>query len=455
VFAAYKTAKCEFYTLQTRIEGYRYAIELIQSIKNELGQMQTNVISFRSLLTDMLQHVEEQAEAKCKPTKNEIGDESKIVKKYDPEQVRETTKRFITDVEQQKHNASQIRGELVKLIGEDGKRSFNMLLEKLDLTTIENLFIKVCITNASTMMEDLATADPTQKMLNVNILEKIKQEYNTTERLEEFVRGLVLSAQCYLQFNPEEIAKVLPSGNTQMMRMVQLSLPEYNDPTNFRQKFIDMFGLVSPGFNVGQDLSTNYKANQIVVIAAASGFPLRFAANIANLKEKYEEMLIGPKAALNKMVLHTESLAKPLPSLFEKSIVEKKKELIPVAILVFAMNLPVDKTNPTTGETFKAIGFTDEMGMTGNWVPLGKNILQAIEKLAVSDADMAKVAKLVEEKLQTDYLHNEKKAALKKSIAELINTQILTLCGNNDLDAQFITYKNAAVQIIQTKLIEK
>jgi len=455
IFATYKTAKCDFYTMQTRIEGYRYAGELLQSVQNELVQMQNNVMAFHAMLTEMLNRVETQVDAKCKPMSGDGKDGGKIVKKYDPELVRETTKRFVTDEQQQKHNASQIRGELVNLLGEDGKRSFSSLIEKLDLSSMEDLFIRVCLTNASAMMNDLATADPTQKMLNVNILEKIKQEYNSDERLEDFVRDLVRSAQCYLQFNSEEIAKVLPTGSTSMMRMIQLSLPEYNDPTNFKKKFVDMFGKICPGFNVNEDLSTNYKANQIVVIAAASGFPLRFVANVANLKTRYEDMLIGPKAALNKMVLHTESFKKPLPSLFEKSIAEKKKELIPTSILVFAMGLTVDKTDPTTGETFKAIGFTDELGIVGDWVNMGKHILQAVDKLSISDANMARVSALVEKKLSTDYLHNEKKADLKKKIAELLNTHVLTLCGNNDLDAQFITFKNAAVNIIQTKLVEK
>jgi hypothetical protein len=452
VFSAYKTAKCEFYTLQTHIEGYRYAVELLQSVRNELEQMQNNIAAFRTLLTDMLRHVQELAEAKCKPEQAGKEDFAKIVKKYDPEQVRETARRFVTDEIKQKHNASQIRGELVRLLGENGKHSFNGLLEKLDLTSTENIFVSVCIANATTMMEDLATADSTQRMLNVNILEKIKQEYNSDERLEEFLTDLVRSAKCYLQFNPEEIGK---RPETRMMSMIQLSLPKYDDPSNFRQKFIDLFAQVCPGFDVNQDLSENDKANRIVIVAAASGFPLRFVSNVANLKDRYDEKLTGAGAALNKMVVHTESHKESLLELFEESIGIKKKRLLPVVLTAFAMQLPVDKTNPTTGETNKAIGFADELGMDGNWVFLGKNVLQAVDRLAASDSDAGKISKLVKEKLQTDYLHNEKKAVLKKSLAELINTQVLALCGDNDMDDRFVACRNAAIHIIQTQLAEK
>jgi len=455
VFSAFKTAKCEFYTLQTRIAGYSYAIELMQMVTIEFGSLLKSIGEFQTLLTETLTRINEQVDSKCKPQTEEEKSDNKTVKKYDPDFVRETAKRFTTDSDKQKSNARNIRDELVKLLGEDGKRSFNSLYEKIDIDSLQDIFINTCIINAITMMEDLAVADSTQKMVNVNILEKIKQEYNTEERLEGFVRNLVTSAQCYLKFDDVQIAKEFGGERTQMMRMVQLCLPEYNDPTNFRQKFIDMFKKIAIGFKEDEDLAVNYKSNQIVVIAASSGFPLRFVSNVADLKEKYEEMLIGPKAALNKMALHTESFVNPLPELFEKPKSKVEEELIPVMILSYAMNLLTDKQNPTTGETFKAIGFPDELGMIGNWVNLGKNLVQSVERLATNELAIGKISALVEEKLKTDYLHNDKKAVLKKAVAELVNNHILPLFGNNDLDKKFILYKNAAIRLVQNELAEK
>ena len=117
---------------------------------------------------------------------------------------------------------------------------------------------------------------------------KIKQEYNTDERLESFVNDIINSSQCYLQFNSEEMSKILPGKDsaTPMMKMLQLSLPEYNDSSDFREKFINMFTKCCPGFKAS-DVSLNYKPNQIVVVAAASGFPIRYLANAANLKEPH------------------------------------------------------------------------------------------------------------------------------------------------------------------------
>lgn len=450
IFSAYKNKKCDFYTLNTEIESLRYAIELLQAVIDELAALLKNSEELGSLLTELTTIVEDQVNSKCQVQTDNKNNDGKIVKKYDPEQVREITKRFTTDGEMQSNNARQIRADLKALLGEDGKRSFGALLERIDLSAASNIFINSCLTSAITAMNNVAASDANQKMLQVNILEKIKQEYNTDERLEEFVNHIIRSSQCYLQFNSEEMSKILPGKDsaTPMMKMLQLSLPEYNDPSNFRDKFISMFTRCCPGFKES-DVSVNYKPNQIVVVAAASGFPIRYLANAANLKEAYDEKLIGSSGPLNKMVMHTESFVESLPPIFDKSISEKKKELIPTVLLAFAMGVVVDKTNPTTGVTQKAIGFEDRFGDIGSWVMLGKNTLQAVDKLVASEEDAEKVVKLVRQKLN-GYVHVDDKMQLIKSIGAVLRNDVLAACKGNDLDPVYLEYKQIASGIADT-----
>lgn len=450
-FSAYKSAKCDLYTLLTRIEGYRYAIELMQAIIIELGSLLNNVREFSTVIVQLVKQVEEKAESKCK-VNAENSTDSKIIKKYDPVLVRTTTKAFIIDKEKQEDNARDVRNAIVSILGDDAPRSFGLLYEKADINTLEDIFDRQCGKHASAAMTNLAKSDASLKMLNVNILEKIKKEYNSDEKLEEFIGGLVKSAQCYLQFNNEEIAKVIPGVEDKRTPMIQLCLPEYNDP--FRDKFVKKFGEMCPGgsFNPGDCLSTNYKPNQIVVVAAVSGFPLRFVANVAVLKGRYEEKMMGQRAAHNKMVLHTESFAKDLPSLFEKSTSQKKKELIPTALLAYAMGIVVDKTDPTTGTSFKAIGFADAFGRISNWLNLGKDITQTVDLLATKDVEAKTVTTLVNDKLRTEYLHIDKKNALKIELGGVVNDHVLPLCGSDDLNPVYKEYLNAALKLVDTKL---
>lgn len=449
IFSAYKTAKCDYYVANTEVEGYRYAIELLQAIIDELSSLLKSTEEFGLRLTEIAQIVEDQVNAKCKVEGSDAGNDGKIVKKYDPEEVRDVTKRFITDGEMQSNNARQIRNDLRALLGEDGKRSFNALNDRMDLGSAINIFINTCLSSATTAMNNVAASDASKKMLQVNILEKIKQEYNTDERLEDFVNSIIKSSQCYLQFNSEEMSKILPGKDsaTKMMKMLQLSLPEYNDPTNFRDKFIAMFTKCCPGFKSG-DVSMNYKPNQIVVVAAASGFPIRFIANAANLKEAYDEKLIGTSADLNHMVMHTESTTKPLPSIFEKSKAARMDELIPTVLLAFAMNITTDKNDPTTGITQKAVGFEDDFGNIGNWVMLGKNCVQAVNNLAIDEQNAEKIETLVRQKLG-ECIHINQKDAIKKSLGNILQTDVLPACKNNDLDPTYKKYRKEALNILE------
>ena len=362
-------------------------------------------------------------------------------------------KTFVTDKDRQKANASDIRNEWVKLLGEDAPHSFQALLDRVDLSSLEDLFTKVCMKSSTIAMEDWANGNSGQKLLNVNIVEKIKNEYSSDELLEAFIKNLVQSAKCYLQFNPAEMASPNPEYvATRMMSMIQLCIPKYEDPTNFRQKFIDMFAQCCPGFRPATDVAENYKSSQIVVIAAAAAFPLRYVANVANLKTVYESKLIGPQAELNKMVMFTETHAKKLPELFAKSKEDMVEELIPTLLLAFGMSLPVRKEDPVTGGKFYAIGFEDEFGDMGDWIKLGKNIFQAVETLTASEADAKKITELVQSKLKSDYRHNEKKTVLRKSIASFVKEQVLPLCGGNDMDDRYQNYKSISRGLFDKEL---
>jgi len=453
VFSAYKTAQCSKYTYLTLIEGYRYAIDLLNEVRNQFEMMRNGIIQFKSMLNSLLDMVVSNAESKCKVAEASDSD-AKIVKKYDPEAVRQNTRRFIIDEDTQKANAADIRNALVALLGEESP-SFVALYDKLgDLATVQDIFYNKCMVHANDSMAQLAMQDPTQKMSEVNVLEKIKQEYNTPERLETFVRSLFDSAQCYLQFDTNEMTK--GTNQTQLSRMIQLCLPKYDDPSNFRQKFIDMFANVcaKQNFKAEDCVSTNYKNNQIVVVAAASGFPLRYVANVANLRSKYEAKLIGPQAALNKMVLHTESFRKPLPSLFEASQQEKAKSLRPYAILAYALELVKEHENPETGEKFFAIEGKDKYGFT-TLVPVGKNIVQTVSLLSQKTQEANELIKTIDKVIAEEYVHNTKKEELRGKIVKIVENVVLPIFGGNMQNKDFMAFRKDAVEVMTTRLADK
>ena len=451
VFDKYRDAVCELQIYRTKEEGLRFACELLAAINEHLQLLKAEVDLFASELTGMTEMVKQKIDAKCQL--NEETLDAKIVKKYNPQQVRDITRRFVTDKVKQEENASEIRAGLVALLG-DGEHSFSLLNGCIgDLDTLEDIMLKVSLKNGVSVMEDVAKDDLTQRMTHVNVMEKIKMEYNTAEKLEAFARELYNSAQCFLQFDNSEMSG--DKAGEGMMKMIQLCLPKYEDPTNFRLKFIEAFKNVCSDYQfTDDDVCDNYKDNQIVVVSAASGFPLRFVANVANLKAKYDEKVNGDKSAFNLMVLHTESFKKPLPSLFNKNAVEMKKDIRPYIIKAFAMGLTAERQDPDTGEKYLALSVPDEDGFI-TYVKMGKTIVDALIEMSGNAKGVDQLMNLVDKKIKSDYVHNDRKAELKKSIVDLLNNQVLALFNNNDQNSEYQLFMRDARAVIKNELKEQ
>lgn len=458
ILERFRDAKCELYAAYTRIEGYNYAQELLQSVIKELGIAKQGVEIFKSNLTNILDEVGKQADSRCQI--GNANDESRTIKKYNPETVQELVKGYITTEEMQRDNALAIRNEMLKALGDDGERTFANLGDKTDYDTTVGIILDQCSVKAEAAMENSAKTDIVFKMVRVNILEKLKQELNTDEKREEFVKKIVASASSFVQFNQSEMSKanVGNGGNTQSM--VQLCIPRYeDDTTGFREQLIKAFVLACPGFDPKQDVAENYKQNQIVVVTAKSGFPLRHLSNLTALKQKYDQLLAGPDKELNKLLLHSESFEEGfLPTLYELDNKSLKAMVIRPVMLAYAMGLIKKGEDPVTQEKFDVINLpSSELEVLGveNLVPLGKNVLDTIDVLA-NDYDKAK--KVIEkEKMQFARCRsNSQRAELRKALGEVLaKIKACPECENNQYNPTYQKYQAIAVDLVKNDLQDK
>ena len=453
VFASYKTAKCNYYITATRTEAYRYGIMLLQEIVIELGNMIEGIQAFKNELNTVLTTVMKQAGTKCK--RNEEADDT-IIKKYDPEKVHQLTKQYTINYDYQSGNAAEIRARMIAGLGEDGERTFANLYSSIDYDTASDIILEVCTKNARATMEDTAKRDPLMKMVGVNILDKLKNELNTEEKIENFVKQAVSHARTYAQFNPEETNKVISDNEGKMMSMVQLALPKAESESTraFTKKLLDSFTENVQGFipTTDGDLSENFKQNQIVVVCANAGFPLRFLENVKVLKEKYDRLLASPQKELNRMVLHTESFTKQLPPLFEMNGIEILQELRKPLMLAFAMNLIQPQQDPITGERFFAMNIPDEV-FGDNWIKLGKNFPDCLDLLAHDFKKFNMLKNQVENELKKQARSNEQKANMRKAVGKVVQQFILpTICEGNQFDPKYAEYKRLATEIFNNEL---
>lgn len=454
VFSEYKTQKTEYYTTATRIEAYNYAVVLLQKVIQRLGDMCEGIVKYKGILSSILEDVGKQADSKCRKTAADETDNT--LKKYDVDQVQRFTKQCVVNPDIQNANALAIRNRLVSSLGEDGEHSFANMCDKTDYDTATSIILDICQRNANAAMDDAVKNDPLNKMVGVNILEKLKQEFNTDEKLEQFVRQCVQQAQVNLQFNSEEQGKVFDNAGGRMMKMIQLSIPKYEeDNSGFRDKLIRAFEHAYPGFNPKEDVSVSHKKNQIVVVAAASGFPLRYVTNVKVIKEKYDALLASPDAILNKMVLHTESFNEPLPSLFEASTQDLLNSLRKPVILAYAFGLIQQKENITTGAHFDAINIPDPDGLgDGEWRELGKTLIESTNSLAQDYSLAKKLIELVNINLSVNARSNDQKEGIKAKIRVILKEKILASpeCENNEFNETYKKYIGFCREIFNKEL---
>lgn len=453
VFSKYKTAKCEYCATATRAEAYAYAKEMLQNIIVELNNMLEGILAFKDELTAINEEVMSQADSKCQTNEAQADTD---IKKYEAEVVRRIGRQFISDREKMSSNAATIRSRMVQNLGEDGDHTFANLFDKTDYETAIGIILEVCQENAVRAMQEAAETDPLNKMVGVNIMEKLKQELNTDEKLEKFVKLVTKTSKSYVQFDPEETAMVIPGNTGAMMPMLQLALPQTDEHTNdFKEKLIRSFVQNVPGFDPKQDVSVNYKNNEIVVVSANSGFPIRFLANMKVCKQKYDALVSkqNPEGAFNRMVLHTESFKDELPGLFEVDPIELREKMVQPLMLAYALGVINQQQDPTTGAKFDAIRIADET-LGDQWVQLGKGFVESWNALG-NDFKISELLKnTVNKELMRQARSNDQKAKIRKALGQVLQTVILpsSLCENNQFNPNYSKFKNMALEIIQNEL---
>ena len=422
--------------------------EVVVALNRMLDGMQT----YHAMLTDILNEASAQADSKCSANGN--NENTIIIKKYDPDRVQSFIKECLSNRERQDSNCTNIRTKMVNMLGEDGEHSFTTLLDRTDFNTAIDIILDECEKTANRAMEDAAANDPVNKLVGVNILEKLRNEYNSEERLETLVRSWVQEAQCYVQFNQEEQNRVFENAGGGMMRMIQLRLPRFDeDRSNFRGRLVDMVRQICPTFNPAEDLSDLENKNQIQIIAAASGFPLRFISNTQVLKEKYDYLLRNPtEGPLNKMALHTESFKTPLPELFEMGTEEIEEMMRKPILLGYAMGLFVQKENPETGEHFDAVNFPNDWG--DNWERMGKDIFSSLTYISNDFKLASKIKDKVDQEM-AQVRSNDQKAALRRKLGmDVVNNLIKNhpSVGGNDFSPIYKQWRAIAQEIMESEL---
>ncbi len=453
LFNRYCTKKGEELEAANREIALGYSVKLLTEVRTMLQLLQKNVVEpLKDRLADFADVMKTQANSKCNDDKEDTGGE--VTKEYDPKLVRDTIAGFLKKEAEQKTTAAAVRGAIIALADSENP-TFTGVLKNATVAKLINVVMRECITAVRTDLRNFTIKNPTIKMVDVNILERLGSTVcSTDEKLADYVSKLYNEAQSFLTFSQTEEGQGSAETAALHKKIIQIALPEYFEDGNeesFRTRFIRKFansGTIE--FNENQDVSLNPKSNQIVIVTAHSGFPLRYINNTRTLKQRYDMMA---RKDVNRMVLHTESFAQPLPELY--NVGASSKELIPIAILAYSMNLIVEKEDIETGEKYNAFaGPKNAMGRVSKWIRVGRNILDTVEELQKLSrtADARQLAALVRKEMEENYKHIEKRKELMLKMGEVLETVVLPLCNGNENNPTFVSFNKEANKLCDNDL---
>ena len=157
---------------------------------------------------------------------------------------------------------------------------------------------------------------------------------------------------------------------------------------------------------------------------------------------------------LNRMVLHTESFAEPLPSLFEPTAAEIKKEIERHLVLAYALGIITVETNPQTGERFEAFCTKDEVLGNNKLEKLGKSFQSTLDELSNDFRKAEELKKYVSVKLKEVISNDQKKQIRAEAVKLLDGSILLDMCGGNMVNPIYDYYRKIVTDIFTNELRE-
>ncbi|MDE7419735.1 MAG: tubulin-like doman-containing protein [Muribaculaceae bacterium] len=451
VFNDFASGETQLHIANTMLVAYDYELGMLSAILQELESLKANIKDWERMLNDIYEEFTREAGNRC--TERSVLSDINL-KEYNRDMVVEMTDSLVRNKDKQLANAAAIRNAILNLLGNEEARYFSNITNRLGVDAVVDEILRICSINVAQEVDELAIANSRYKVLNVNILEKLHEELNTNEKLKAFAEKLVKASKTFLQFNSQEVSKSTGGKVTNTRSMLQLALPEMpEDPNGFRERFITAFAEACPGFNRSEDVSVNPKVNEIVVVAAKSGFPLRHIDNVKTIREAYLKATSDSKEGeMNKYVLHTETFSQELPSLFEMSQQEIGTKFLPSVILGKALGIIKEVEDPETQRKYHALVTTDEWGFDVYTEAGGKDFVSILDHVK-GDFDLAlKIDHEVKAQLTANYRSNDSKKKLQQEMITMLKEFVLPSYGGNPMARGFKEAQDECRKIFSNEL---
>jgi len=454
IFESYTVRKGKALTAQTLKVACIFSKDLMECIIDELVSLQGNVKQFKDIMLAYIDAQDELRTVTCTESDGGYKADAEVVKLYSPLDVRKMVDFFVHEEEKQKNNILNLRTEITNIVS-DGSH-FNGLNTRIeDVDKLQDYLNGLCWTNAEHRMNDFANEEKSQKLINVNILEKLSQESDWELFVERMCRdALVLIEKDGVETDADKI----------LTSMVQLGLPKFENQ-KFRTMVEDKVKSIFDGEGYSNISIYETSDSQLVVLTGKTSFPLRYVRTVKKLKESYDDFT--KNNVCNYKIVHTESFSSPLPSIYNKSQEELREELYRILLISYCIPGILSKeTDTNSGELLDAIACKSTASgaiycynrldhpddMPSSLIKFGKDIRKSMDLLCKREADVTIIANLVDTQLAEKYQHNKMKEELTLAIKKFLKETVSVAFDNNSTDKELQKYVKAADILFEKEL---
>jgi hypothetical protein len=438
----------EQYIYRTRIEALQFAKQFSEELVTELTDLKSEVDKAASMIAAAVKkYTERIAERIQDDGKRDLREQ--LVRFYDPQVVRAVSSTLAKNETEQRTQSNRVRQALAARLGDHP--SFSLFNQRLGVADFVDVLDKECAASAQVAHNNIVT-NPKEKLLGVSIIDRLRERYGgDAQELRSYVTELVARAGNYLSFDASEMHKTgpgIPSGAQTAVSRLSILMPKAPEQAEFTAKLKETFQGAREG-DV-EIIDSDVNANEITLISLTNLFPLRYAKQVAFLKQRYDQKVNGPNAARAKLELHIEGDGTQHPRLFVPLQEEVRRDAIPYLLLAKVTGLLRDESNPQTGEKTLTFVAKDDTGFDTDPIDLGKTMADTPGKVTLEYADI--IRGYVTKKLESsDYAPDPARADLQKSIVAEVE-RIKVERGNNvndDVYHRFLDGGKQAVKILK------
>jgi hypothetical protein len=434
VFDAQATCLQTSYICKTRLQAYTFAVKLTEELIAELDDLKGEVDRSAALVSNAIDTYNKGMDERCKDPVDRFDYKKQLIRFYNSDVVRKVTTTLTKNETEQTTQAGRVRTVLLEPIGE--RPTFKLFNERIDRQVFLDLLGKQCKENAEIAHNNLVTT-ARDKVLNVNVLDKLKERFADDQQLRVFATDLVKHAGNFALPNEAEQRNSKAGDPSSIcISCFSVILPTSSDPFSNRLK--EAFRR-SSGDTVSF-IETSRRPNEICMVSLTNLMPLRTLRIVEFLRGRYELAVNGSKAAEARTFLHLEGDGSQYPSLYTASASENENDAIPYLLLAKAVGLLQEARSQTLGKTVLFLIINDENGVEIDQVELGSSIIESLEK--VDDTICDKLRKEVEKQLATVPFPRDE--LVKQVVAEVKAIKVLR--NNDSFDPLYKRFADGAVK---------